>query len=202
MTKLIHESAFSDNPVTDNRYHGITSLSRMQVCQSSTLELHYKGRQLKFTLDTGVTVSLITESICRFAGIPVLPATQRPYLRIIGEINIYLNCEETPPLDLTVLVVPKLGCEILAGTPFIMSNQIIINTPKSVITIHNKYDVSVSSFGHSKSIIIRSPINRVLFRGDSIPVPVPQDFIIYHEFMSSATYGIQKKLARTISYQE
>ena len=60
MTKLIHESAFSDNPVTDNRYHGITSLSRMQVCQSSTLELHYKGRQLKFTLDTGVTASLIT----------------------------------------------------------------------------------------------------------------------------------------------
>ena len=134
MTKLIHESAFSDNPVTDNRYHGITSLSRMQVCQSSTLELHYKGRQLKFTLDTGVTASLITESICRFAGIPVLPATQRSYLQINGKINIYLNCEETPPLDLTVLVVPKLGCEILAGMPFIMSNQIIINTPKSVIT--------------------------------------------------------------------
>ena len=134
MTKLIHESAFSDNPVTDNRYHGFTSLSRMQVCQSSTLELHYKGRQLKFTLDTGVTVSLITESICRFAGIPVLPATQRSYLQINGKINIYLNCEETPPLDLTVLVVPKLSCDILAGMPFIMSNQIIINTPKSVIT--------------------------------------------------------------------
>ena len=77
MTKLIHESTFSDNPVTDNRYHGITSLLRMQVCQSHTLELHYKDRQLKFTLDTGVTASLIKESICRFSGIPILPATQR-----------------------------------------------------------------------------------------------------------------------------
>ena len=68
--------------------------------------------------------------------------------------------------------------------------------------MHNKYGVHVSSFGHSKSIIIRSPINRVLFRGDSIPVPVPQKFIIYYEFVSSATYRIKKKLAGTINYQE
>ena len=68
----------------------------MQVCQSPTLKLYYKNKQLKVTLDTGATTSLITESICRSAGIPILPATQRAiqadgesYLPIIGEINIY-----------------------------------------------------------------------------------------------------------------
>ena len=83
---------------------------------------------------------------------------------------------------MTALVVPKVDYETLAGMPFIMSNQIIINTPKLVITIHYKYDINFFSLGHSKSSIIRSPINRVLFPGDSIQVPVPQDFINHHEF--------------------
>ena len=76
----------------------------MQVCQSPMLKLYYKNKQLKVLLDTGVTTSLITESICRSAGIPILPATQRAiqadgrsYLPIIGQINIYLHCEEIPP---------------------------------------------------------------------------------------------------------
>ena len=105
----------------------------MQVCQSPTLELYNKNSQLKVMLDIGATASLITESICRSAGIPILPATQRAiqadgpsYLPVIGEINIYLNCKEIQPLHLTALVVPKLGCQILTGMLFIMSNQIII----------------------------------------------------------------------------
>ena len=76
----------------------------MQVCQSPMLKLYYKNKQLKVLLDTGVTTSLITESICGSAGIPILPATQRAiqadgqkYLPIIGQINIYLHCEEIPP---------------------------------------------------------------------------------------------------------
>ena len=143
----------------------------------------FKNRQLKVTLDTGAAASLFTKSICRSAGIPILPeADGQSYLPIIGEINIYLNCEEIPLLHLTALVVPKLDCEILAGMLFIMSNQIVINTPKLVITIHNKYDINFSSLGDSKSSIIRSPINRVLFPRDSIQVPVSQDFINYHEF--------------------
>ena len=75
--EFIHESASADTPVTDNRDHAIPSLSRVQVCQSPTLELYYKNKQLKVTLDTGATASLITESICRSAGMPILPTTQQ-----------------------------------------------------------------------------------------------------------------------------
>ena len=66
--------------------------------------------------------------------------------------------------------------------PFFMSNKIIINIQKSVIIIHNKYHVNFSSLERSKSSIICSAINRVLFPGDIIQVPAPQDFL-NHEFV-------------------
>ena len=72
--EFIHESGSANTPVTDNRDHAIPSLSRVQVCQSPTLELYYKNKQLKVRLDTGATASL-TEPICRSAGIPILPAS-------------------------------------------------------------------------------------------------------------------------------
>ena len=207
ISRKVHESASADTSVSDNCNHSIPSLSRAQVCQSLTLELYYKNNQLKVTLDTGATAYFITESICRSAGIGILPATQRSieagghsYLPIIGEINIYLHRGEIPPLYLTALVVPKLGCEVLAGMSFIMSKQIIINTPKSVITIHNKYDVNFSSLGHSKSSIIRSPIKRILFSGDCIQAPLPQDFINHYEF--SVEPRTKFKVARSINYQK
>ena len=74
--KFIHENASPVTPVTDNCNHAIPSLSKVQVCQSPTLELYYKSKQLKDTLDTVATASLITESMCRYAGILILPAIE------------------------------------------------------------------------------------------------------------------------------
>ena len=133
-----------DASVTDNCDHAIPSLSSVQLCQFPTFELYYKNKQSKVKLDIGGTASVITESVCRSAGIPILPATQRAIqadgqscLQIIG----HRHSEEIPPLHLTALVLPKLGCEILEGMPFIMSNQIIIHQSY----IHNKYDLNFSS---------------------------------------------------------
>ena len=71
MSRKVYESASADTSVSDNRNHSIPSLSRVQICQSVTLELYYKNNQLKVTLDTGATAYLITESICRSAGIAI-----------------------------------------------------------------------------------------------------------------------------------
>ena len=90
-----------DTPVTDNYDHAIPSLSSVQLCQFPTFELYYKNKQSKVTLDIGATTSVITESVCRSAGMPILPATQRAiqadgqsYLPIIG----HGHSEEIPPL--------------------------------------------------------------------------------------------------------
>ena len=187
--KFASKTVLPDTHNVNTNDSTMATSSRVQVCQSPTIDLYYKNSKLKVTLDSGATASLITESVCKSAGIPILPANQRAiqadgqsYLPVVGEINVDLNFEAIPPLHLTALVVPKLGSEVLAGMPFLMSNQIIINTPKSIITIHNKYDVNFTPLGHGKNSIIRSPINRVLFPGDTIHLPIPDEFIECKEF--------------------
>ena len=188
----MHESILPDTPVTDYCDHDIRSSSRVHICQCPTLKLYYKNRLLNV-----IYIRYWRHSFSQSPDIPILLATQQAiqadgqsYLPIIREINIYLNCEEIPLLHLTALVISKLGCEILAGMLFIMSNQIIINTLKSVITINNKYDVNFSSLGRSTAFLCQ--LTEFYFLEIPFKYQYPRILLIIQNFQLSLISNSQK----------
>ena len=80
-----------------------------------------------------------------------------------------------PPMRLSALVVPGLAHGILAGMPFEITNNIVIDVAKQAIIVQ---DTHVINYGACvpKASFVKASINLVLFPGDSSDVSCPPSF--------------------------
>ena len=127
---------------------------RVNVSQSPFLHAFYGHHPLRLTIDTGAETNMMRASLAKHIGAKITKSSQtalqadgRTPLTVVGETRLPL-IRQGRPLTLEALVVENLDVDILAGTPFMASNDIAVRPAKREIIIAG---CDVASYGCSQS---------------------------------------------------
>ena len=126
----------------------------VNVFQSSFLHAFYSHHPLRLTIDTGAETNMMRASLARHIGAKVIESSQNILqadgctpLTVVGETRLPL-IRHSSSLTLEALVVEDLHVDILAGTPFMTSNDIAVCPARCEIIIAGCH---VASYGCSQS---------------------------------------------------
>ena len=162
-------------------------LNRVSTCASPVLPLFHKGILCNLTLDSGATLNVMRGSKARQLGLDIRPTTVsarmadgRTPLRIEGETEVDFNLNGKI-YHMSALVANFTDADILAGTPFMSSNDISIRPAKGQIIIGDQnevvlYDSKVKSSGTACLITpfdVKVPSKSIILPGESLEVKVP-----------------------------
>ena len=179
----------NDNQSVSTRHVSLNR--RVQVCKSPTLSMRFKSWNLPVLMDSGGETNMIQEAVARQIGVTISPTKQGATqadgvspLSIRGETSFTISFGNRE-FQFSGLVVEHLDVGILAGVPFMKTNDITLRPAKSLIIFNDgfqyKYDEN-SQIGSSYSVrrvtshIVRAPpSNTTLYPGDHIEVDVPED---------------------------
>lgn len=110
------------------------------MVQSPFLNVYYKHHPIKLTIDTGAATNMVIAALAKSIGLHLASASQLAHqadgitpLEVIGEVHCDLTNLHT--FNLNVLVVKHLDVEILAGNPFLETNDIAARPAKCQIVI-------------------------------------------------------------------
>ena len=156
---------------------------RVGIRQSPYIHAFYNHHMLEIVLDTGAETNMIKAAVARYIGAKVkqsrqtaLQADGRTPLHVVGETNISLTRGRTV-LYLEALVVENLDVDILAGTPFLMTNDITLRPAKQQVILGNSETVSYSSTKQFKDYSGIRRASAHLLRADSSSTLWPGEYI-------------------------
>ena len=150
---------------------------------SPVLELIANNQTCFVTLDTGAPCNLIKESKALEINAPIRSTTQRvrmadgaTYLNVVGETDITLY-RDNKPYRLPAIVCRDTDTEILAGIPFMKTNDVAIRPYSDEIILGGtsfvKYNPNGSCSRTVKKLTLTTNINKVLLPGQSITLSTP-----------------------------
>ena len=168
---------------------GVSMTCRVNTKQSPFFKAFYLHNPLRLTLDSGAETNMIRETVAKSIGANICKSSQLARqadgltpLKVIGETHLVLSRGGTN-LHLDALVVEDLDVEVLAGTPFLVSNDISIRPAKSQITIgetviHSGDDNANRSQCHTvrraQAYVLRAPASSTtVWPGDYIELSIP-----------------------------
>ena len=103
---------------------------RVNTKQSPFFKAFYRHNPLRLTLDSGAETNMIRETVVKSIGAKIGKSTQLARqadgltpLKVLGETHLVLS-RGGIDLHLDALVVEDLDVEVLAGTPFLVYNDI------------------------------------------------------------------------------
>ena len=100
----------------------------------------------------------------------------------VGETMINLT-RDNLHFQTSAIVVPSLDCDILAGVPFIMENNIILDLPRGTFEINGfkiplsnpSVSPSSASVRFCQSFPLRAPRNEIILPGQFLDAVLPED---------------------------
>ena len=114
---------------------------RVNGSQSPFLHAFYGHHPLHLTINTRAETNMVRASLAKQIGDKVNKSTQTPLqadghtpLSVVGEARLPL-IRRGRSLTLEALVVEDLDVNVLAGTPFMTSNDIAVAVPKALESI-------------------------------------------------------------------
>ena len=141
----------SCNDSEPSKLRVVSALRRVSTKKSPFFKAFYKQFPLQLTLDTGAEVSMVKASSVNLIGVPIkksnhtaLQADGITPLDIVGECHFTL-CRDGIELQLEALVVNDLDVDILAGIPFMSTNDIAIYPSKHKIVIRDQISIHYGS---------------------------------------------------------
>ena len=165
---------------------------RVSTKQSPHFKAFYKHYPIQLTLDTGAETSMIKSSLARSIGAPIMKSSQQALqadgltsLAVVGETRLILSRADNQ-LTLDALVVDDLDVDVLAGTPFLIANDISVRPAKcqvriqdsEVVHYEHKSDPTTASHAvrRAQCYTLRAPPSTtVLWPGDYVELDVPPD---------------------------
>ncbi len=164
---------------------------RISTKQSPHMKVFYKHHTLQVTLDTGAEISMIKHSVAKYIGVPVkkskhtaLQADGVTPLSIIGETHMNLSRGRFD-FQLEALVVEDLDVDVLAGIPFMASNDISVRPALQQIVIggsdiayygQNTSDSPVNKVRRTLACVLRNATpSTVVWPGNYLKVDVPSE---------------------------
>ena len=161
---------------------------RVQPHPSPYLPVYCGVNPLRVTLDTGAEVNLIHASVAAATDCPVSKSNQKAYqadghspLAVVGETTLSLSRGDHV-LTLQALVVNDLDVDVLAGTPFMSTNDVSVRPAERSVSIGEcvvfRYDDvahdPASSSARRVQCLVRSPPSPVtLWPGEYVELAVP-----------------------------
>ena len=181
-----------DESVGDTNNTG-SSLSsrvfRIQTCQSPYLDMIYAHHPVRITIDSGATANMICHTIIQCLGYQVKPSSQSVHqadgsspLHVVGETRFPFT-RGGHTFNFEGLVIKNLDVDVLAGTPFMESNDIAVRPAKCQVilgdaTIHNygsQQPVTISSAARCAVVLRSSPISTTIWPREFLEVELPGD---------------------------
>ena len=166
-----------DNALIDTHF-----ARRVRVIQSPYLNVYYKQHPVRLTIDTGATTNMVRASTAKHIGLPIKPATQLAHqadgvtpLNVVGELHGVVT-RGSKSFQLDALVVQNLDVDILAGNPFLVTNDIATRPAKQQIIIAGKDIVHYGPQG-TKDATARRTQAYLLRNTDNQTVILPGEFI-------------------------
>jgi hypothetical protein len=165
------------------------SVNRVNVIQSPFLSTFYSPHPVKLTLDTGATTNMVRASFAHAIKLPISPASQKTRqadgvtpLDVVGEIHCKLTREDAV-FQLDALVVKQLDVDVLAGNPFLVTNDIATRPAKNQIVIKGTHVVYYgnqqeggTSVRRAQAYLLRSPAHQTtLLPGEFVEFAIPQN---------------------------
>ena len=190
-----HDSKYPLVSPAQIRATGIVSLypdpneQTLNIYDSPILTLTHtkdKGeRTVYLILDTGATTSLAKLAKVKALGLKIYPTAHRAVqvdgqstLKVVGEVHTYFT-RGTTVLSFSALVVADLVTDFLAGTNFIIENDVTISMAKKKVTIGDALTVpttpnTVLQLDHLSKHNLVSVTRRIeVHPGDSLTLPLP-----------------------------
>ena len=178
------------------------TIRRVDVIQSPVLHTYYQHNAVRVTLDTGATTNLVRESFVKGVGLPTVRATQVARqadgvtpMDVVGEVHCKLTRGRFT-FHLDALVVKQLDVDVLAGNPFLTTNDVAVRPAKRQIVIQGTdiltYGVSPDcrvAVRRTQAYLVRSPPTRtVILPGEFAELTVPESL------QADATWALEPRL--------
>lgn len=174
----------------------------VQVRQSPYIDTFYKHHHARIILDTGATCNMIRLSAARRLGAHMAPSSQSAHqadgsspMKVVGETRLTFH-RGANKFQFEGLVVEDLDVDILAGTPFMSSNDISVRPAKRLITLA---DGAVFSYGSNDTELARNAVRRTItLRAPPSPTTIwPGEFLeisLPPDAPSDAAYAMEPRL--------
>ena len=166
---------------------------RVSTRRSPIIGAFYMQHPVSLTLDTGAETTMIKAALARSLSLDIVKSNQQVLqadgttpLNVVGEVHTILS-RSKKKLTLDALVVEDLDVDILAGIPFLISNDISIRPATQEVTIQglettnyrtdDKSDYAQPrAVRHTSSYVLRSSTpTTVIWPGDFVEVDIPPD---------------------------
>ena len=179
---------FPDEDDPPPRTSARTVSRRVSTKRSPHFNAFYKHHPLRLTLDTGAETSMIKSSVARSIGATIVKSSQQALqadgmtpLVVAGETHLLLSRADKQ-LGLDALVVDDLDVDVLAGTPFLIANDITalcqVRIQDSEVIHYNPVSESTGSHAvrRAQSYVLRASSSAtVVWPGEYVELAVPSD---------------------------
>ena len=165
-----------------------TNLRRVDIEASPMLYVEYANTSVPVVIDSGAESNLIQEEFAKSTGATILKtsttanqADGQSRLEIVGEVHIEFH-RYPHVFKFNGLVARKLKDKVIAGMPFLSTNDIYVRPSKKAIHISDKeviyYETRKNKYATNRStaVILRIPRQTTLLPGDSLNLSVPNEF--------------------------
>ena len=151
--------------------------------------MFYAHHPVRVTIDSGATGNMIRHTVIQRLGCQVTPSPQSIHqadgsspLHVVGETRFPFT-RGGHTFIFKGLVVENLDADVLAGTPFMESNDIAVCPAKRQVilgdgTIHNygfQQPVSISPTARCAIVLRSPPTSTTLWPGEFLEVKLPGD---------------------------
>ena len=191
---------------------------RVSTKESPNFNAFYHHHSLKLTLDAGAETSMIKASVARSINAPIVKTSQQALqvdgvtpLVVVGETHLTLS-RAGKCLTLDALVVKDLDVDVLAGIPFMITNDNSVRPAKgqdliqgSEILARYHPESSASSQAHAvrrtQSYVLRSSApTTVVLPGEylelNLPPNIDPDCTLATEARTDAPYNRCSKVSQ------
>ena len=178
----LHYKEFLECTGEDVAHHVEHIINQVNIDASPVLQLNTKDDSCEITLDTGATCSIIAEEEAhridakiRHTSQKVRMADGKSPLEVVGETDVTLY-RNRKPYKLSAIVCRNTDTKILAGMPFMRSNDIAIRPFANEIIIGGtefiKYNPQRISSRFVRRITTSAKRRQVILPGQSIELEV------------------------------
>ena len=123
---------------------------------SAIFSVFYNDEVLHLTIDSGCTGNIIRLNVVERLNIMMKPtkikaklADDKTYLEVVGEIDINLTRGKTS-FKFEAIVVTQLGPDILAGTPFMKTNDVMTDFVNELVIVQKKIQIPIYIAANNK----------------------------------------------------
>ena len=156
-------------------------MRRVSCSTSPFIFTFYRHFPCKILIDTGATSSMVSLAFVKRAGLTIYPANQgarqldKSTVSVKGECKFEVSFGHLS-LKINALITDVLDCDVLAGCPFGMDNDVVVHLRAQKISIMGEtfpYGANLpapASIRMAESVILRNDSSKVLYPGEYVEI--------------------------------